>query len=139
MQKINLKDEYPWYSDNEYIEVPDEVAEAIKNFKRREKTQAEVIRYHRAFYSLDVGDGIEKSILYVSSSPDELYERKLTQQELYSAIKHLSEKQAKRIYARFFQDMTVTQIAQVEGVDESSVRESISGGLKKIEQILKKL
>lgn len=137
MKKIKLKDEYPWYTGDEYIEVSDEVAEAFAGFIRSEKAHREKVRYHRAFYSLDAGDGIENDIVFVSASPQEIYERKVTQAEIYAAINHLPEKQAKRIYARYFQDMSISQIARIEDVDESSVRESVSRGLRRIEKILK--
>ena len=137
MKKIKLKEQYPWYTDEDYIEVSDEIAEAIKQFSKDEHRQHEKIRYHRAFYSLDAEDGIENHILFVSASPQELYERKLTQAEVYAAIHQLPEKQAKRIYAHYFQDMTISQIAKIEGVDESSVRETIERGLIQIEKILK--
>ena len=44
-------------------------------------------------------------------------------------------KQAKRIYARFYLDMSVKEIAQVEGVDPRRVRDSIHLGLKKLEKV----
>ena len=137
MKKIRLKDEYPWFSGDEYIEISDEIAEVFAEFNRNEKNHTEKLRYHRAFYSLDADNGIEKSILFVSASPQELYERKVTQEELYHAINQLPEKQAKRIYAHFFQDIPMAQIARMEGVDESSVRESIERGLRRIEKIFK--
>ena len=137
MKKLRLKDEYPWYTGEEYIEVSDEIAEVFKQFSKDEHRQKEKIRYHRAFYSLDAGDGIENDILFISATPQEFYERKLTQEELYAAINQLPEKQAKRIYARYFQDMTVSQIAKIEGVDESSVRETITRGLIQVEKFLK--
>lgn len=46
----------------------------------------------------------------------------------------LPEKQAKRIYARYYLCMTVNEIAAVEGVDPSRVRDSIRRGLKKLEK-----
>lgn len=137
MKKIKLKEQYPWYTDEDYIEVSDEIAEAIKQFSKDEHRQNEKIRYHRAFYSLDAEDGIENHILFVSASPQELYERKLTQAEVYAAIHQLPEKQAKRIYAHYFQDMTISQIAKIEKVDEGAVRRSIIRGLHRIEKILK--
>lgn len=137
MKKIKLKDEYPWYSSEDYIEVSDEIAAALKQFALDEHSQVEKIRYHQAFYSLDVGDGLENQVLFVSASPQELYERKLTQAELYAAIHHLSEKQAKRIYAHFFQNMSITKIATIENVDESAIRRSLHRGLNKIEKFLK--
>lgn len=139
MKKIRLKDEYPWFSGDEYIEISDEIAEVFAEFARAEQSYKRKMYYHRAFYSLDAGDGIEKEILFVSASPQELYERKVTQEEIYRAISQLSEKQAKRIYAHFFQEMTFAKIARVEGVNEASIRGSIARGMKKIEGILKKL
>lgn len=138
MKKIKLKDEYPWCSGDEYIEVSDEIAEAFAGFMRSEKAYREKVRYHRAFYSLDAGDGIENDIVFISATPQEIYERKVTQAEIYAAINHLSEKQAKRIYARYFQDMTITQIAKIEHTSITAISKSINKGLKKIEEILKK-
>ena len=138
MKKLRLKDEYHWCSGSEYIEIPDEVAEVFADFERAEHRYLEKVRYHKAFYSLDEGNGIEKDIVFVSQSPDELYEKKLSQAELYAAISQLSETQAKRIYAHYFQNMSYSEIAIIEGVHESSVRESISAALKKMEKFLKK-
>ena len=39
---------------------------------------------------------------------------------------------AKRIYARYYLGMTVNEIAEVEGVDPSRVRDSIRRGLKQL-------
>ena len=44
----------------------------------------------------------------------------------------LPEKQAKRIYARYYLGMKVNEIAEVEGVDPSRVRDSIRRGLKPV-------
>ena len=44
----------------------------------------------------------------------------------------LPEKQAKRIYARHYLGMKVNEIAEVEGVDPSRVRDSIRRGLKQL-------
>ena len=49
---------------------------------------------------------------------------------LYAAVMKLPEKQAKRVYARYYLGMTVNEIAEVEGVDPSRVRDSIRRGLK---------
>ena len=42
----------------------------------------------------------------------------------------LPEKQAERIYARYYLGMTVNEIAEVEGVDPSRVRDSIRPWIK---------
>lgn len=130
MKKLNLRKLYPlYYTEDCCIEVSDEVAEQIEKFDRTEHAYRERTRVHKAYYSLDAGDGIEKDILFVQMSP----------QELYTAINELPEKQAKRIYARFFQSMSISDIARIEGVAVSSVKESIDRGLKKISKILKNI
>ena len=49
----------------------------------------------------------------------------------------LPEKQAKRIYARFFLGLTINEIAKIEGVSKSRVSESIRTGLKKLKKFFK--
>ena len=49
-----------------------------------------------------------------------------------SAVMALPEKQAKRIYARYYLGMRVSEIATAEGVDQSRVRDSIRRGLKQL-------
>ena len=53
-----------------------------------------------------------------------------------ATVMKLPEKQAKRICARYYLCMTVNEIAAVEGVDPSRVRDSIRRGLKKLEKKL---
>jgi len=138
MKKIILRTQYPWYKGDEYIEVSDEIAEFIESFVRQEQNYTRKQRYNRAIYSLDEDNGIEKSILFVSESPDELYEKKLTNEELYKAISMLPEIQAKRICALYFQDLAMTKIAEIEGVSVEAVSKSVEKGLTNLEKIFKK-
>ena len=92
---------------------------------------------HKAYYSLDRDDGLEHEAVFVALSPHELYERKVTMQELHAAIASLPDKQAKRIYAHFILGMTKQDIARAEGVHEKVVRVAIERGLRRLEKILK--
>ena len=67
--------------------------------------------------------------LFVSMTPCELYERKVTMEQLHAAIAALPDKQAKRIYAYYFLGLTESAIAKSEGVSVASVSESIQRGL----------
>ena len=138
MQKINLRKLYPlYYKTDYYVEVSDEVAEQIMKAERAEHAYRERTRVHKAYYSLDVGNGIEKDILFVQMSPQEIYERKVSNAKIYAAISALPEKQAKRIYAYFFQDMSVCDIAKVERVSHAAINHSISRALIHIAETLK--
>ena len=85
---------------------------------------------YKAHYSLDCENGIENAILMKPQTPEMLLEEKQLREQLYIAVMALPEKQAKRIYARYYLGMTVNEIAAVEGVDPSRVRDSIRRGLK---------
>lgn len=138
MIKINLRDYYPFYKKDCFVDIPDEVAEELRNFDRMESAYQRRMYRNKAQYSLDRGDGIENDILFVSLSPWEIYERKVTYEQLHAAISSLPDKQAKRIYAFFFMEMTCAAIAEAEGVSEAAVREGIDRGLRNVEKYLKK-
>ena len=132
MVVINLRDYYPFYTSDCFMEVSEEVAEMFKEFDRKEAAYRLRTYRHKAYYSLDRDDGLEHEAVFVALSPHELYERKVTMQELHAAIASLPDKQAKRIYARYYLGMTVNEITEVEGVDPSRVRDSIRRGLKQL-------
>ncbi len=139
MKKINLRDYYPFYTEDYFIEVDDKIAELLKQFELREASYQRYVRRYKAYYSLDVDNGIENSILLTVQTPDEIYERKLTREQLYKAMDNLPKKQAKRIYAHYFLGMSKSEIASAERVSESVVRESIEAGLKNMTKFLKKV
>ncbi len=93
--------------------------------------------YNKAYYSLDADDGIENDILFISLSPCEVYERKITVEQLHAAIASLPDKQAKRIYAHYILGMSKAEIARAEGIAENAVKDAIVRGLKRMEKYLK--
>lgn len=137
MAIINLRDYYPFYTSDCFMEVSEEVAEMFKEFDRKEAAYRLRTYRHKAYYSLDRDDGLEHEAVFVALSPHELYERKVTMQELHAAIASLPNKQAKRIYAHFILGMTKQDIARAEGVHEKVVRVAIERGLRHLEKILK--
>lgn len=138
MPKINLRDLYPDFYKTDYtIDVPDEVLSVFVEHERQEAAYRRKMYRYRAQYSLDRGDGIETDIQFVALSPDELYGRKLTAQQLHAAIAALPDKQAKRIYAHYILGIGKTEIAKAEGVSTASVVESIERGLRNMETFLK--
>ena len=137
MAIVNLKDYYPFYTSDCFIEVSEELAETFKEFERKEAAYRLRTYRHKAYYSLDRNDGLEHEVIFSAFSPYELYERKITVQELYSAISSLPDKQAKRIYAHFILGITKQDIARAEGVHEKVVRVAIERGLRRLEKILK--
>lgn len=126
MKTLNRKDIYPYYfTEDEWIDVPDELAQIFTDYTKAQESYERTKCWYKATYSFDRGDGIELDILFVSLTPHELYERKLTQEQLHFTIASLPDKQANLIYAYFFLGMSKTAIAHFEGVSKVSVAESI--------------
>lgn len=70
MIKINLRKYYSFiYPRDMYIDVPDEIAVILKQMNRMEHAKNERRRIHRAYYSLDSDDGIERNTVIVINSP----------------------------------------------------------------------
>lgn len=134
MTIINLRNFYPFYITDFFIAVSDEVVEAMAGFDRKEAAYRLRTYRHKAYYSIDREDGIEHSALFVALSLGEIYERKVTMQELHAAIASLFDKQAKRIYAHFVLGMNKTDIASSEGVNEKVVRLTIERGFRNMEK-----
>lgn len=101
MAKINLRDFYPFYNSDCFVNISDEIKDALLEAERLEKNYIRRRFYNKAHYSLDADDGIEKDILFVSLSPCEIYERKIIAEQLRSAIASLPDKQGKRVYAHY--------------------------------------
>jgi RNA polymerase sigma-70 factor (ECF subfamily) len=138
MKKINLRDYYPFYTSDNFIDVPDEVATLLKEFARSEAAYRMRTYRHKAYYSLDRDDGIQHDILSVNMLPDELYERKVTMEQLYSALALLPDKQAQRIYSHYFFGLSKSAIAKAEHVSRITVGQSITRGLNSLKLYLEK-
>ena len=138
MPTINLKDHYPWYTEDTFIEVSDEVAAFLEEDKRLQINYAQYIRDNKAFYSLDAGDGIEAEALNLPEQPDEALERMELERLLKEALAQLTETQRRRLLASVLNDESNQRIAKRESVDESAVRRSIQRGLAALKKILKK-
>ena len=81
MAIINLRDYYPFYTSDCFMEVSEEVAEMFKEFDRKEAAYRLRTYRHKAYYSLDRDDGLEHEAVFVALSPHELYERKVTMEQ----------------------------------------------------------
>lgn len=139
MAKINLRDFYPFYNSDFFVDIPDEVEAALWEAERLERNYIRRRFYNKAHYSLDAGDGIENDILFVSLTPCELYERQMTAQQLQAAMASLPDKQGKRIYAHYILGISKSDIARAEGVDEKAIRVSLERGLRNMEKFLRNL
>ena len=124
-----------WYTQDQFIEVSDEVAEVFLADARHEMAYQRRLSRHKAQYSLDCEDGIEYSACLHEPTPQELLERMELFCRLWNALNSLPEIQGLRIDAHIILGKSVKEIAEAEGVHEESVRQSIKRGLERMKKI----
>ena len=141
MKIVNLRELYPHYESDTFVEVTDEIAELLRRYKLKEAADYLRTYRHRAFYSLDLDDGTEFSALSLLYQPTafEIIERKQIAKLLYQGLATLPEKQRKRVYAHFFMGMNLSSIARVERCSIMSVKESIERGLNNLKKFFEKI
>jgi len=69
MIRINLRDYYPFYKSDFFVEVTNEIFTLLKQLSRKEHADFERRRVYKAYYSLDADDGIEKDVIFVGFIP----------------------------------------------------------------------
>jgi len=128
---INLREFYPWYVTDEFVEVTEEVAEELMADKRYEKTHERSTRRNKVL-SLDAEDGTEEAASMVchSDCPETVVAMIEVHCRLCCALNSLSENQGRRIDAHYLRGKNLLEIAKAEGVSESAVCQSIEKGLK---------
>lgn len=136
MKIVNLRDYYPFYTSDCFVEVPDDIADVFIAFNQYEAAYQSRKYYNKAQYSLDGDDGIEEAILHKEPSAEEVFDRESITTEILAIMKILPKKQARRIYALYFSGMSVGAIAKIEGVSKQVVSTSIRRGLRRIKKML---
>lgn len=139
MKTINLRDYYPFYTQDTLLEVSDIVAEALAEAERQERNYKRRMVYNRAQYSLDAEDGIEASAVECHSlSPEIVLDLMERHCRLCRALNALPEIQGRRMEAHYLLGQSQKAIAKAEGVSENAVSKSIQKGLETMRKILKK-
>lgn len=139
MKEINLRDYYPFYTNDMTVEVPDKVADLLREYKLAEAAYILRTYRHKAYFSLDYDANVERDALVLVLTPAEIMEQKEENARLYQALASLPEKQRNRIYAHFFLGMSKSEIAKAEGTHRSRITRSINAGLRNLEKFLKEI
>ncbi len=136
MTFINLRDFFPWYTEDQIVQVSNEVYEELLADRRYEVAyQRRKLRY-KAQYSLDAEDGIENHILHMEPSPEDLELREELFYELWNALNSLPELQGKRVEACVLNSMSYRERGRREQVNASSISEAVKKGLATMRKYL---
>ena len=137
MATINLRNFYPWYTHDEFIEVSDELAQELFADKRYAQTHERTQRRNKVL-SLDAADNTEAAAMACNNdNPETIFTMMYKHCRLCCALNSLPETQGKRIEAYYLLGKTQAEIAQAQGVTESAINKSIQKGLQNMKIFLK--
>jgi len=136
MATINLWEFYPWYTHDEFTDVPDAIAAELFADRRYQKAHERRVKRNKAQYSLDAEDGIESAAICSAHSPAAACEMMERHCNLCRALNSLPEIQGRRIDAHYLLGMSQSEIAEAEGVSKSAVSKAIEKGLAAMKKYL---
>ena len=139
MKKINLRYYYPLYTQDTIVEVPDEVADLLREYKLAEAAYILRTYRHKAYFSLEYDKNVERDALVIVLAPEDVLVKEEEHARLYRAISLLPEKQRNRIYSHYLLGMSLSEIAKSEHSAVSSVHEGIQRGLRCLKKILEEI
>ena len=108
MKKINLREYYPLYTQDTIVEVPDEVADLLREYKLAEAAYILRTYRHKAYFSLDYDKNVERDALVIVLAPEDVLVKEEEHARLYRAISLLPEKQRNRIYSHYLLGSTIS-------------------------------
>ena len=132
MITINLKDFYPWYGQDEYIEVPEDVALELYADKLYEAAYRRKIRRNKVFSFSEYSEKDTETKNQSAPDPQEIVETIEQIQQLLDSLESLPDMQSRRIRAHIILEMTLSETAATEDVSVAAVHSSIQRGLEKI-------
>lgn len=122
-------------SENEYEEVNDEVLTYILEFERECSKKGRNERKRLVPFPKNDMEAVRDGVITISAEEQYLSERDDSQlNELREIFNKLSRRQRKRLYMKFFMNMSFTEIAQHENAAVSSVYESCNRALKALNE-----
>ena len=141
MAIINLRRYYPHYSEDKFVDVPDEVAAVLEEGRLIENRQDNKRAYYHV-YSIDCTPSIENHVMFPVLSPEELLIQREDEAEaermlenLASALAQLTPIQARRLHARYALKKKFREIAEDEGVGGGRATKSVAAAITKLQKI----
>jgi RNA polymerase sigma-70 factor (ECF subfamily) len=136
MATINLRDFYPWYTHDVFVEVSEEVAAELYADKRYHKAHDRRMKRNRA-YSLDIDADMETAATAIGTdNPEVIFEMMERHCRLCRALNSLPETQGRRVEAHYLLGKSIAEIAEADGTGERNVRKAISRGLDSMKKFL---
>lgn len=119
------------------VEVNEEVYKAFDSFELEDISQMHKFERHIE-HSEIYENNLNKRAVHKPREVDEIVNDNLLIKDLKEAIDKLPEKQKKRIKMYFFEEYTMSEIAQIERCSKVAIKHSIDDGIRNLKKNLKK-
>lgn len=118
------------------VEVNKSIYKAFDNFELDDLSFLNEYDRHIEHFDFDENFLYLKGYIQTDNVESQV-ETKMQNEELYLAINQLSDVQKRRIKMYYFEDKTLQEIAKIENVHFTTIKESIDSGIKKLKNLLK--
>ena len=118
------------------VEISEKVYKAFDKFELEDISQIHKVRSHIEHSEL-CDETLNKRMINHNPGVDSIVEEQIIAEEIREAINKLSETQKRRIKMYYFEDMTLEDIAALEGTTHQAVSKSIRKAVEEIKKIVK--
>ena len=119
-----------------YVVMTTEQGKAIREYEQNEKKHSMRSLRHHDLFGYEEGTTEYIHSVFSDNEPEEKTIDKLEYEKVREAIEKLPEIQKRRCILYFYHGLSETEIAKLEGVSRSSVRDSLNWVLKKLKKLL---
>ena len=113
------------------VQISSAVYKAFDSFELKDISHLNAVSRHLEHSDLTEAT-LQRRAVSLPDEPEEQVFRKLTYQQLHSAVADLPDIQCRRISLYFFEGYTYEQISQMEGCTKQAVKASIDHALNKL-------
>ena len=131
--------EVTFLNENEMIniKISKKIFEQLDEFEKEDARQIRKDKRHKELNFI-TEENLNKRALNKAENIDEIVIKKIYSEELLKALDKLTKEQRRRILLHYDYQLTMEEIARIEGCTKQSVQESIAWGMKKLKKFLKK-
>lgn len=116
------------------VEVSKELFSIFDRFELEDKKMMNEEENH--FERFELSESILHTRLFNKGYLENIAMQNLENMEIMQSIQELTKIQQRRILLYFFYDLSMSEIARIEGCSNASVKESIDAGLKKLKKTI---
>ncbi len=120
------------------IDITKDIFDELDEFEKEDARQIQEIARHNEL-NVVTETTLNKRSFEKQVNVDEIVINKINNEKLYKAMDKLTKQQRRRILLYYDYQLSMEEIAKIEGCSKQSIKESIDWGIKKLRKFFEKL